>query len=112
MMEEVFYHDKNEQNSLSLRLEQCYTGVVHDVMRASGRSRFTLPRTAPHSARKNNGWTSLYHLRKTMPRDRSHETLVAWTGLLSKVLLDIFGSVNPMTVTLPTWESFLGDAPA
>ncbi len=34
---------KNEQNSLSLRLEQCYTGVVHDVMRARGMSRFTLP---------------------------------------------------------------------
>ena len=34
---------KNEQDSLSLRLEQCYTGVVHDVMRARGMSRFTLP---------------------------------------------------------------------
>ncbi len=34
---------KNEQHSLSLRLEQCYTGVVHDVMRARGMSRFTLP---------------------------------------------------------------------
>ena len=34
---------KNEQNSLSLRLEQCYTGVLHDVMRARGMSRFTLP---------------------------------------------------------------------
>ena len=63
---------KNEQNSLSLRLEQCYTGVVHDVMRARGMESFHSPaRTAPHSARKNNGWTSLYHLRKTMPRDRS-----------------------------------------
>ena len=34
---------KNEQHSLSLRLEQCYTGVVHDVMRVCGMSRFTLP---------------------------------------------------------------------
>ena len=34
---------KNEQHSLSLRLEQCYTGVLHDVMRARGMSRFTLP---------------------------------------------------------------------
>ena len=34
---------KNEQHSLSLRLEQCYTGVLHDVMRVCGMSRFTLP---------------------------------------------------------------------
>ena len=34
---------KNEQHSFSLRLEQCYTGVVHDVMRVCGMSRFTLP---------------------------------------------------------------------
>ena len=62
---------KNEQHSLSLRLEQCYNGVVHVVMRARGMSRYTPARTAPHFARKNNGWTSLYHLRKTMPRDGS-----------------------------------------
>ena len=62
---------KNEQHSLSLRLEQCYNGVVHVVMRARGMSRYTPARTEPHSARKNNGWTSLYHLRKTMPRDGS-----------------------------------------
>ena len=34
---------KNEQHSPSLRLEQCYTGVLHDVMRARGMSRFTFP---------------------------------------------------------------------
>ena len=57
---------KNEQHSLSLRLEQCYTGVVHDVMRARSMSRFTFPpELRPILAEKNNGWTSLYHLRKT-----------------------------------------------
>ena len=29
--------------SLSGRLESCYTGVVHDVMWATGLERFTLP---------------------------------------------------------------------
>ena len=63
---------KNEQHSLSLRLEQCYTGVLHDVMRARGMSRFTLPPELRSNLKeKNNGWTSLYHLRKTMPRDGS-----------------------------------------
>ena len=61
---------KNEQNSLSLRLERCYTGVVHDVMRARGMSRFTLP-TELRPILAEKGWTSLYHLRKTMPRDGS-----------------------------------------
>ena len=63
---------KNEQNSLSLRLEQCYTGVLHDVMRVCGMSRFTLPpELRPILKEKNNGWTSLYHLGKTMARDGS-----------------------------------------
>ncbi len=29
--------------SITERLEQCYTGVVHDVMRAMGLTDFTLP---------------------------------------------------------------------
>ena len=63
---------KNEQHSLSLRLEQCYTGVVHYVMQARAMSRFTLPpELRPILPEKNNGWTSLYHLRKTVPRDGS-----------------------------------------
>ena len=41
---------KNEQDSLSLRLEQCSTGVLHDVMQARGMIRFTLPPELRHSA--------------------------------------------------------------
>jgi hypothetical protein len=31
------------QGSLTERLERCYTGVVHDVMRSMGLRDFTLP---------------------------------------------------------------------
>jgi regulator of RNase E activity RraA len=67
------------------RLERCYTGVVHDVMRAMGLRDFTLPpelqplipgRTLAGPAFTVEGG----------PADGAdpHETLLAWTGLLSK----------------------------
>ena len=37
-------HDKHPASeTLTLRLERCYTGVVHDVMRGMGLRNFTLP---------------------------------------------------------------------
>jgi 4-hydroxy-4-methyl-2-oxoglutarate aldolase len=70
---------------ISERLAACYTGVVHDVMRGMGLRDFTFPA----------------ELRPLMPDKRlagpaftieggpdtsadPHETLLAWTGLLSK----------------------------
>jgi len=70
---------------ISDRLSHCYTGVVHDVMRAMGLRDFTFPP----------------ELRPLLPERRlagpaftidgyvdagadPHETLLAWTGLLSK----------------------------
>ena len=76
---------KNEQHSLSLRLEQCYTGVVHDVMRARAISRFTLPpelrSILPERTRAGPAFTISGRPCRGMD---PHETLVAWTGLLSK----------------------------
>jgi len=66
-------------------LRGCYTGVVHDVMRAMGLRDFTLP----PSLRPLDGagtlagpaWTVEGRIDETAD---AHETLVAWTGLLSK----------------------------
>ena len=76
---------KNEQNSLSLRLEQCYTGVVHDVMRARGMSRFTLPpELRPILPEKTMAGPAFTISGRPCPGIDPHETLVALTGLLSK----------------------------
>ena len=76
---------KNEQDSLSLRLEQCYTGVVHDVMRARGMSRFTLPpELRPILPEKTMAGPAFTISGRPCPGIDPHETLVAWTELLSK----------------------------
>ena len=96
---------KNELHSLSLGSEQCYTGVVHDVMRARGRSRFTLPpELRSILAEKTMAGPAFTISGRPCPGMDPHET----QDYCQRLLLDIFGSVNPMTVTLPTWERFLG----
>jgi 4-hydroxy-4-methyl-2-oxoglutarate aldolase len=66
------------------RLQRCYTGVVHDVMRGMGCKHFTFPAELrplfPERALAGPVFTILG---KTGDFD-AHETLLAWTGLLSK----------------------------
>jgi regulator of RNase E activity RraA len=67
------------------RLKHCYTGVVHDVMRAMGLADFTLPAEMrplfPERALAGPAFT----IDGTVdPYADAHETLLAWTGLLSK----------------------------
>jgi len=67
------------------RLKHCYTGVVHDVMRAMGLVDFTLPAEMrplfPERALAGPAFT----IDGTVdPYADAHETLLAWTGLLSK----------------------------
>lgn len=67
------------------KLSQCYTGVVHDVMRGMGLRNFTLPpeitSLTPAETLCGPAFTIEGH-----PDDSAddHETLLAWTGLLSK----------------------------
>ncbi|MEO8243063.1 MAG: RraA family protein [bacterium] len=67
------------------RLELCYTEVVHDVMRAMGQRDFTLPAELrpilPERAMAGPAFTI-----EGMVDENAdpHETLLAWTGLLSK----------------------------
>lgn len=71
--------------SLSDRLAACYTGAVHDVLRALGHERVVLPATIRplDPARKLAGeiWTVSGHIDRTRP---AHDTLLAWVTLLSK----------------------------
>ena len=71
--------------NLTERLEKLYTGAVHDVLRAMGHGRCTLPHEikALDPTKKVAGevYTVSGHIDQT--RD-PHDTLVQWTGLLSK----------------------------
>jgi 4-hydroxy-4-methyl-2-oxoglutarate aldolase len=68
---------------LTQRLERCYTGVIHDVMRAMGLSDFTLPPDLrPLLPGQKLAGPAFTVEGKTGEFD-AHETLLAWTGLLS-----------------------------
>lgn len=70
---------------LSERLERCYTGVVHDVMRAMGLRDFTLPPSLrPLIPEKSLAGPAFTIRGRTNPSADPHETLLQWTGLLSK----------------------------
>lgn len=67
------------------RLEACYTGVVHDVLRAMGLTDFTLPsEMRPLLADRPMAGPAFTIEGKADPKADAHETLLAWTGLLSK----------------------------
>ncbi|WP_306117650.1 MULTISPECIES: RraA family protein [unclassified Roseitalea] len=67
------------------KLKGCYTGVVHDVMRAMGRRNFTLPHTLrplqPEVTLAGPAFTIEGRVDETAD---AHQTLLEWTGLLSK----------------------------
>jgi regulator of RNase E activity RraA len=70
---------------LSDRLAACYTGVLHDVMRAAGQRDFTLPPELrpilPEQTLAGPAFTIEGEARAGAD---PHETLLAWTGLLSQ----------------------------
>jgi regulator of RNase E activity RraA len=71
--------------SLTERLQNCYTGAVHDVLRSMGRNDFVLPSSikaiAPGTKVAGPAWTVSGHLDTTKSR---HETLLGWCTLLAK----------------------------
>jgi regulator of RNase E activity RraA len=67
------------------RLLACYTGVVHDVMRGMGLRDFTLPaELRPLFPERRMAGPAFTIEGKVDPRADAHETLLAWTGLLSR----------------------------
>ncbi len=72
-------------DAISDRLANCYTGVVHDVLRKMGYRDFTLPpRLRPLMPEKAMAGPAFTILGKVDPTADANETLLAWTGLLSK----------------------------
>jgi regulator of RNase E activity RraA len=70
---------------LSPRLAMLYTGVVHDVMRGMGLKDFTLPHTFhPVTVARTIAGPVFTVRGKVNPKADPHETLLAWTGFLSK----------------------------
>jgi 4-hydroxy-4-methyl-2-oxoglutarate aldolase len=66
------------------RLSRCYTGVVHDVMRAMGLKDFTFPpELRPLMPEKPLAGPVVTIAGRTGAFD-PHQTLLEWTGLLSK----------------------------
>jgi 4-hydroxy-4-methyl-2-oxoglutarate aldolase len=70
---------------LTPRLAMLYTGVVHDVMRGMGLKDFTLPHTfRPLTVAKTIAGPVFTVRGKVNAKADPHETLLAWTGFLSK----------------------------
>jgi 4-hydroxy-4-methyl-2-oxoglutarate aldolase len=67
------------------RLRACYSGAVHDVLRAMGVERFVLPPAikaiAPGTRLAGPVWTVDGHIDRTKSRD---ETLLGWCTLLAQ----------------------------
>jgi regulator of RNase E activity RraA len=72
-------------DELAKRLGACYTGAIHDVLRAMGHERVVLPPgiRALDPALKVAGpvWTVSGHIDRTQS---AHATLLGWTQLLSR----------------------------
>jgi 4-hydroxy-4-methyl-2-oxoglutarate aldolase len=81
-------HTKTEpfmQDPITEKLSQCYTGVVHDVMRAMGLRNFTLPpELRPLFPERRLAGPAFTIDGKVDANADPHETLLAWTGLLSQ----------------------------
>lgn len=72
-------------NGISARLANCYTGVVHDVMRGMGLRDFTFPpELRPLFPERRLAGPCFTILGKVDPAADGHQTLLAWTGLLSR----------------------------
>ena len=71
--------------SLTQRLERCYTGVVHDIMRAMGLRDFTLPPELRPLMPERALAGPVFTIRGKVEKGAdAHQTLLAWTGLLSQ----------------------------
>lgn len=70
---------------LTARLARCYTGVVHDVMRAMGQRDFTFPAELRPLFPERTLAGPVFTIQGRVDTGADpHETLLAWTGLLSK----------------------------
>ena len=74
----------NNEDVIKL-LKTCYTGVVHDVMREMGLKNFTLPNSIKPLINEKVICGPIFTVQGRVDETvTAHETLFAWTGLLSK----------------------------
>jgi 4-hydroxy-4-methyl-2-oxoglutarate aldolase len=67
------------------RLSKCYTGVIHDIMRDDGHKNFTLPPSIRPSKNKYILAGQIFTMEGVVDQTLDHhETLLEWTGFLSK----------------------------
>jgi len=72
-------------NPLTDRLERCYTGILHDVMRGMGFRDFTLPPEIRPILPAQAMAGPVFTIDGMVDRAAdAHQTLLAWTGLLSQ----------------------------
>ncbi|NOZ32094.1 MAG: RraA family protein [Alphaproteobacteria bacterium] len=83
------------------RLGSCYTGVIHDVMRTMGHANFTLPpRITPLQPEMTLCGPAFTIEGRLDEKADPHETLLAWTGLLSKCKPGHIWTAQPHTHAL------------
>ncbi len=83
------------------RLEKTYTGVVHDVMRGMGMRDFTLPpEIRPLFPEQTLAGVVSTVSGKVDTSADAHETLLGWTGLLSKARPDTVLICQPNDSTI------------
>ena len=67
------------------RLSKCYTGLIHDIMRDDGHKNFTLPSSIRPCKDKHILAGQIFTMEGSVDQTLDHhETLLAWTGFLSK----------------------------
>ena len=72
-------------DNLTERLSKCYTGVIHDIMRDDGHKNFTLPSSIRPCKDKHILAGQIFTMEGSVDQTLDHhETLLAWTGFLSK----------------------------
>src|SRR4051812_8357634 len=70
--------------ALTERLSRCYTGVVHDVMRGMGLKDFTFPPELRPLMPDKPLAGPVFTIAGKIGDFDAHQTLLEWTGLLSK----------------------------
>jgi len=80
------------------RLSKCYTGVVHDIMRDMGHTNFTLPHEIRPCKNHHILAGQVFTLEGEVDKNQNHhESLLAWTGFLSKAPKDKVVICQPNT---------------
>lgn len=86
---------------LADRLEKCYSGAVYDVLRARGLARQVLPSTVRPLDDDSRLAGRVYTVSGHADTTRSaHDTLLSWTGLLSKAPADSVVMCQPNDSTM------------